>query len=96
MKKCYNDMPMLIYLGICFVIGLIILSSCVTAPQEEIDWRRAVDKENFRMCEMAYKQSRVPMIFDHRHDIDEPAVLLRGDLLRMRCKMVLREYWAEY
>lgn len=77
-----------LFLGGCATQGL---------TEEEKEWRRHVDRENWFLCEKAYQQSGTTMWFDHKHDPDtEPPVELKMDLGRHMCKSILKQYWVEY
>ena len=79
------------------LLALILLCGCAeTRTKEEIEWRHAIDRENWALCKKAYKQANQYLVFDHRHDDNEKPSLLRSDLFRHGCRMILRDYWIEY
>jgi hypothetical protein len=100
MKKFYNDIPMLVYLGVCFVIGLIILASgCAsTLTNEERLWRESVDNENWELCQLVYRKHGQPTFSTHAHGVGKGhrPEDVRDDLRSNNCRMTLRSYWIEY
>lgn len=86
-----------------FLAGLItalaLTSGCATQlTPEEREWRRGIDAENWRLCEMVYQRQNVVIVSDHphvRHRRHRPHEI-QSDLVANQCRRVLKEYWAEY
>lgn len=79
------------------LLALILLCGCAeTLTKEEIEWRRGIDRENWALCQRVYKQAGEYLVFDHAHNDNEKTALLRSDLARNNCRMVLRDYWIKY
>lgn len=97
-------MPKLLIVLFALSLG----TSCTTQPLTEAelearDYRRAIDKENWRVCELAYKQAgRYTVHTEHIHDSNgNPRGLpeiwaVKRDLADNNCRMMLGEYWADY
>ena len=67
--------------------------------QFEREARRAIDLENWEMCESAYSVSRYYTIhLNHRHcrTCRDRAWMIRRDLSVNNCRQVLRDYWIRY
>jgi len=72
--------------------------------REERDWRRVIDKENWEMCELVYKQSGAPTWhIGHVHSrtgrpqsLQAEAHNNKSDLITNRCKSILGDYWIKY
>jgi len=60
--------------------------------------RRLIDKENWNLCQLAYRQNNVPVWhIDHsgEHRVYNP-MHIKMDLKNNSCKVVLRDHWAPY
>lgn len=73
------------------------------APMSEIEkesaqWSAAMSRENWKLCEQAYKQAARPTIHrDHLHNprLKVPLWAIRRDLADNDCRMILGPYWAD-
>ena len=78
---------------------LFVLCSCTTLPEEEREWRQAIDKENWVMCQLAFRQANVPTISYHSHQKGRRhgPFEVKEDLIWNRCRSAIKdEYWIEY
>ncbi len=70
------------------------------------EWRRAVDLENWKLCEIGYSQQGVATFHTHDHmstrELErwrrgsERHDLVRNDLKDNSCQWFLRKYWIKY
>jgi hypothetical protein len=88
------------YINLILVFGFLgTLNACSTPlPSYEVEWRRSIDHENWRMCANAYKQyNHYTIHVDHtikEHKYNSRWV--KYDLLQNNCRQVLGQYWADY
>lgn len=89
------------YVTALIAVGL--LACAGTMTQDEADWRSAIDEANWEMCKQAFAQKGVATVhYDHQHGHNGVVYgtrrewAVRQDLGDNHCKMVLRDYWAEY
>lgn len=84
------------------ILGAFIFEGCSTLTIEQIearDWKQSIDRENWELCDKAYRQhSKATIHLDHQHGKRDRIKhwMIKSDLLQNNCKMVLGEYWAEY
>jgi len=85
---------------------LLFLTGCVTqmteVEREQRLWKLQIDRENWSLCQLAYKSQNVPMLHrDHTHiggktvGVTEKTAL-RSDLQTNQCRRILGDYWATY
>jgi hypothetical protein len=85
---------------------ILILCGCASKPLteeqiEEREWNRAMDRENWALCEQLYKQAGKPTYhIDHSHSKGVGKSRNRhwwieSDLLTNQCRRVLRDEWLE-
>ena len=91
MDSCYG----LIY-RVAVLSLLASLAGCASTPTPlEQDYNERAARDNWAMCQYAYKQNNVGMHFDHPHMDDEHIVLIRWDLGQHSCESILDDYWIE-
>ena len=76
------------------------LGGCVTSStssKESVEWERSIDRENYRLCVLAYSKSPAYMVHKGHTERDHkwPAYI-KSDLAWNNCKQILREYWIQY
>ena len=93
---------------IVIVLLALLMAGCATTLTEEEqqekaferEWKRGIDAENWRMCELMYKQAgKQTLHVDHQHNRRGPPRHweIKSDLMYNQCRMYLKkEYWAEY
>lgn len=78
---------------------ILLLASCAeTKTQDEIEWDRAMDRENWALCEKVYQQSGVVTYHvGHSHQKGRKIYPheIKSDLAMNDCRQVLGPYWAE-
>ena len=78
------------------------LAGCASnLTADERDWREGIDRENWRLCDRAYRQARKATIhLNHSHKYEDRRPVkhhfIRDDLMRNQCRSILRDYWADY
>jgi len=92
-------------LSVLFLILVMLILSCADLSveqqqeaREQAEWNDAADRENWRMCAEAYRQTRHATVhFDHTHeDSDRVNIMdIRRDLVVNGCRGVLGGYWVE-
>lgn len=82
-----------------YLVLVLLLAGCAeTKTQEEIEWDRAMDRENWALCEKIYEQSAVPTFHRghiHRRGVPDKIEWVRSDLMQNSCRQVLGPYWAD-
>ena len=83
--------------------ALLFLCGCASnLTIEEIEareWRRAIDNENWSMCDKAHRQSNVATYHhNHMHGKRDHIQhwMIRTDLVHNSCRLVLGDHWADY
>lgn len=79
---------------------LLLLSGCSSGAlytPEELEWRHQMDRENWALCELAYKNAGVATF--HKGHIHGRGIVrihdVRTDLAINHCRSILGPYWAE-
>ena len=65
----------------------------------ELEYHHVIDRENWTMCKMAYRQAGKHMIhMDNRGEtVDQISTrVISHDLVLNQCSRVLGDYWAGY
>ena len=78
------------------ILLLFILTGCATAlTEDERQLQHAIDRENWELCQIAYRQSNEIMISYHDHKRGpHKNHEVRADLRDNSCRLVLGEtYW---
>ena len=81
--------------------ALLLIGSCVGGPsltEEERAWEEMKARENWRMCELVYRQSNELTVHrDHTHNKGReiPMWMVRDDLFVNNCRVILGEYWYD-
>lgn len=80
-------------------VATLALVGCVTLTPEEQEWRRHIDQVNWDLCQQVYEQTNVQLANSshlHGRNVKHHPWMVKEDLSRNSCKMVLRGYWAHY
>ena len=82
-----------------YLLLILLLAGCAeTRTQDEIEWRRAMDRENWTLCAKVYEQAGVPTYHRghvHRRNAVDKIEWVRADLMHNNCRRVLGPYWAD-
>lgn len=90
------------------LLAILLAGGCASTLTEEQqqekewdrEWKQGIDAENWRMCELMYKQAgKGTLHVDHQHDRRGPPRHweIRSDLMYNQCQMHMKdEYWSEY
>lgn len=86
------------------IVALVVLgtTACTTQPLQEAEleareYRRAIDRENWELCKLAYEQNGRPTWHkDHIEREHHRHWTVKSDLSVNNCRMILGDYWAEY
>lgn len=84
------------------LLTLIVLAGCAdTRTKEEIDWDHQIDRDNWRMCVIAMKQTGDAVWhIDHIHNRRDPLGMndhrtVHWDLRDNKCRLRLGGYWVK-
>ena len=91
------------YIRLILCIGVITATTlgvvgCISSTNEERDYRRAIDSENWETCKLAYRQAQKAHVSIHMHLKGRPhrPYEIQEDLVSNHCRFVLGKYWAHY
>jgi len=82
-----------------------ILAGCAAEiTQDELDWRRGIDLENWDLCYRIMKEYRIVMIYKNYSGHIMPddwrsgltPFVVKELLAQNQCRQILNEHWAEY
>lgn len=97
MNQNYREQCHIILVAL-IVVALVIITGCTTLTVEERNDRRIIDRDNWSLCVLAYKQSGRPT--EHREHSSEHKYItpidLKMDLGFNNCEQVLGKHWAPY
>lgn len=82
-----------------YFLGCLLFISCSSLDdisEDEREWRKAIDVENWELCQLAYRQEGVAIRHNHIHSRYIRWYEIRDDLVVNNCAVILGDYWIRY